>query len=102
MENTPSYITILNKWWNDGNEKGFGLNIDCIGSQYRPDRTYKYLTFEAGAFGYYDENENWVPPLATVHTHRQTVLTSFASVARRTMLAHSRMVDLTSNTAPMV
>lgn len=62
MENTPSYITILNKWWNDGNEKGFGLNIDCIGSQYRPDRTYKYLTFEEGAFGYYDENENWVPP----------------------------------------
>lgn len=62
MEDTPSYVTILNKWWNDGNEKGFGLNIDCIGSQYRPDRTYKYLTFEAGAFGYYDENENWVPP----------------------------------------
>ncbi|HCC2915141.1 TPA: tail fiber domain-containing protein [Klebsiella pneumoniae] len=62
MEDTPSYVTILNKWWNDGNEKGFGLNIDCIGSQYRPDRTYKYLTFEAGAFGYYDANENWVPP----------------------------------------
>ncbi|HEL6374704.1 TPA: tail fiber domain-containing protein [Klebsiella pneumoniae] len=62
MESTPSYVTILNKWWNDGNEKGFGLNIDCIGSQYRPDRTYKYLTFEAGAFGYYDANENWVPP----------------------------------------
>ena len=62
MEDTPSYVTILNKWWNDGNEKGFGLNIDCIGSQYRPDRTYKFLTFEDGAFGYYDENENWVPP----------------------------------------
>ncbi|PXL90684.1 hypothetical protein, partial [Klebsiella variicola] len=28
MEDTPSYVTILNKWWNDGNEKGFGLNID--------------------------------------------------------------------------
>lgn len=62
MEDTPSYVTILNRWWNDGNEKGFGLNIDCIGSQYRPDRTYKYLTFEEGAFGYYDANENWVPP----------------------------------------
>lgn len=62
MEDAPSYVTILNQWWNDGNEKGFGLNIDCIGSQYRPDRTYKYLTFEEGAFGYYDENEKWVPP----------------------------------------
>ncbi len=62
MENTPSFITVLNKWWTNGNEKGFGLNIDCIASQYRPERNYKFLTFEKNAFGYYGKNNSWTPP----------------------------------------
>jgi hypothetical protein len=101
MENTPSFITVLNKWWTNGNEKGFGLNIDCIASQYRPERNYKFLTFEKNAFGYYGKNNSWTPPTGYASYPSTNGIDFFVLVALVMILVPLNMVGLILNMVPM-
>jgi hypothetical protein len=100
MENTPSFITVLNKWWTNGNEKGFGLNIDCIASQYRPERNYKFLTFEKNAFGYYGKITHG-PPTGYASYPSTNGIDFFVLVALVMILVPLNMVGLILNMVPM-
>ncbi|WP_241640063.1 tail fiber domain-containing protein [Rosenbergiella epipactidis] len=62
LEWTKSFLTISKEGFNTESQMGHGINIDNIGGQYRPDRTWKYVTFEAGCFGSFDSSLAWSDP----------------------------------------
>lgn len=62
LEWTKSFLTISKEGFNTESQMGHGINIDNIGGQYRPDRTWKYVTFEAGCFGSFSSSLAWSDP----------------------------------------